>query len=90
MAVPGGSFRNEAVARSVLAVARVTQGTIDGAVEALGPVLGLSPAQRVHGIVTAVERVRTALSSVTDPGRDATELAGAIEAFTAERLTQPG
>ncbi|MGH3914427.1 MAG: hypothetical protein ACRDTC_13640 [Pseudonocardiaceae bacterium] len=87
--VPGGSFRNEAVARCVLAVARVTQGTLDGAVEALSPVLGLPPTQRVHGIVTAVERVRTALSAIKNPGRDAVELAGAIEAFTAEPLTQP-
>jgi hypothetical protein len=39
--------------------------------------------------VTAVERVRTALSAIKDPGRDAIELAGTIEAFVSERLTQP-
>jgi hypothetical protein len=52
-------------------------------------VLALPPAQRIHTIVTSVERVRTALHAINNPGRDAIELAGAIEAFTAERLTQP-
>ncbi|MGH4017169.1 MAG: hypothetical protein ACRDSL_25230 [Pseudonocardiaceae bacterium] len=34
------------------------------------------------------EQVRSALSAIQDPGRDAIELAGAIEGWTAERLTQ--
>ena len=84
-----GFFRNEATARCAVAVARVAQGEVDGAAEALGPVLALPPAQRDHTIVTSVERVRTALSAITDPGRDAIALAGTIEAFTVERLTQP-
>ncbi|MGH3906008.1 MAG: hypothetical protein ACRDTE_17780 [Pseudonocardiaceae bacterium] len=89
MAFPGGSFRNEAGARCALAVARVTRREVDGAVEALSPVLALPAAQRDHTIVTAVERVQTALATVTDPGRDVIDLAGAIEAFTAERLALP-
>lgn len=88
-AFPGGSFRNEATARCALAVARVTRREVNGGAEALGPVLALPSAQRDHTIVTAVERVRTALSSVTDPGRDVIDLAGAVEAFTAERLALP-
>ncbi|MGH4014227.1 MAG: hypothetical protein ACRDSL_09925 [Pseudonocardiaceae bacterium] len=88
-AIPGGSFRNEATARCALAVARVTRREVDGAAEALAPVLALPSAQRDHTIVTAVERVRTALSAVPDPGRDLIHLAGAIEAFTAERLALP-
>ncbi|MGH3904903.1 MAG: hypothetical protein ACRDTE_12040 [Pseudonocardiaceae bacterium] len=36
--------------------------------------------------MTSVERVRTALSAVKDPGRDVIELAGAIEGFTSGRL----
>ena len=88
-AFPGGSFRNESVARGALAVARVALREIDGVAEALVPVLELSPAQRDHTIVTAVERVRTALGAITDPGRDVIELAGAIEAFTVERLALP-
>lgn len=82
-------FAAEADTRSALALARVCQGHVDGAAEALRPVLDLPPSQRIHKIVTAVERVRTALSALQDPGRNATELASAIEAFTAERLTQP-
>ncbi len=82
------SFGHEANTRAALAVARVFQGEVDGAAEALASVLELLPAQRNHGIVIGVERVRTALSAITDPGQDAIELAGAIEAFTAERLTQ--
>ncbi|MGH3701660.1 MAG: hypothetical protein ACRDQY_19805, partial [Pseudonocardiaceae bacterium] len=83
---PGGSFRNEAGARCALAVAR---GEVEGAVDALGPVLALPAAYRDHTVVTAVERVRTALSTTKDPGRHVIDLAGAIEAFTTERLTLP-
>jgi hypothetical protein len=36
--------------------------------------------------VTAMERVRTTLSALQDPGRGAIELAGAIEALTSQRL----
>jgi hypothetical protein len=82
----GASFRNGAIARGALAVSRVFRSEFSGAAEALAPVLTLPPAQRGHTVVTAVERVRTALSTVTDPTRDVIELAGAIEAFSAERL----
>jgi hypothetical protein len=86
---PGARFASVPIARSVLAVARLSQGQVDGAVEALAPVLDLPPSQRIHQIVTSVERARAALSAITDPGRDAIELAGAIEGGTAERLPQP-
>ncbi|MGH3773966.1 MAG: hypothetical protein ACRDRW_21680 [Pseudonocardiaceae bacterium] len=85
----GSSYRNEANTRGALAVARVARGEVDGATEALGPVLELPPAQRTHSIVTSVERVRTALQTINDPGRNAIDLAGAIEAFTSERLALP-
>ncbi|MGH3886905.1 MAG: hypothetical protein ACRDSZ_10110 [Pseudonocardiaceae bacterium] len=88
-AIQGGSFRNEATARCALAVARVSRREVDGAAEALASVLALPAAQRDHTIVTAVERVCTALSSIKDPGRDIVDLASAIEAFTAERLALP-
>ncbi|MGH3941846.1 MAG: hypothetical protein ACRDTG_25115 [Pseudonocardiaceae bacterium] len=67
----------------------MTRREVDGATEALGPVLALPSAQRDHNIVTAVERVRTALAAVTAPGRDILDLADAIEAFTTERLALP-
>jgi hypothetical protein len=82
------NFADQPTSRSVLALARVYQCQIDGALEALAPVLDLPPAQRIHGIVTVVERVRTALGTTEDPGRDAIELAGAIEGWSAARLTQ--
>ncbi|HWR46549.1 MAG TPA: hypothetical protein VN327_02855 [Pseudonocardiaceae bacterium] len=83
------AFGGVAGTRSALAVARVFHGEIDGAAEALGPVLELPVAQRIHGVVTSVEHVRAALRSVQNPGREVTELAGAIEGWTAERLTLP-
>lgn len=67
----------------------LTLREVDGATEALAPVLALPAPQRDHTIVTAVEQVRTALSAVTDPARDVIDLAGAIEAFSAERLALP-
>ena len=80
------SFGDEAGTSSALAVARVLRREIDGAAEALTPVLELPPSKRIHGIVTSVEHVRTALRAVKNPGRDVTELAGAIEGFASERL----
>ena len=83
------AFGGEAGTRSALALARVCQGQVDGAAEALSFVLGLPPSQRIHGIVTSVAHVHSALSAIKDPGRDAIELAGAIEGWTSQRLTQP-
>lgn len=59
-------FGDEARTRSALAIARVSRSEVDGAAEALAPVLELPPAQRTHGIVTAVEQVRSALSTLPD------------------------
>ncbi|MGH3885136.1 MAG: hypothetical protein ACRDSZ_00975 [Pseudonocardiaceae bacterium] len=64
------AFGGVAGTRSALAVARVFRGEIDGAAEALAPVLELPVAQRIHGIVTSVEHVRSALHpSRTPAGR---------------------
>ncbi|MGH3874488.1 MAG: hypothetical protein ACRDSR_23795 [Pseudonocardiaceae bacterium] len=83
------AFGDESGARCALAVARILRREIDGAAEALAPVLELPPPKRIHGIVTSVEQVRTALHAVPDPSREVTELAGALEGFTAERLGLP-
>jgi hypothetical protein len=48
------AFSDEAGARCALAVARIRQGQIDGAAEALTTVLGLSAGCRIHGIVSSV------------------------------------
>ncbi|MGH3831858.1 MAG: hypothetical protein ACRDRS_15665 [Pseudonocardiaceae bacterium] len=82
------SYSHEAGARISLATARISHGEVDGAAEALTPVLELPPTKRIHSMVTEVERVRATLTTRQDPGRDAIELAGAIEAFTSERLTR--
>ncbi len=80
------AFGDESGARCALAVARVARGGIDGAAEALAPVLDLPPTQRIHGIVTSVQRVGTALRAIEKPGRKAAELTDAVHVFAAHRL----
>jgi hypothetical protein len=83
------AFGDEAGTRCDLAVARLFRGEIDGAADALVPVLGLPPAQRIHGIVTSAEYVQRALLQVETPSPAVTDLRGALEDFTATRLSLP-
>jgi hypothetical protein len=83
------AFGDEAGTRCALALARVQRAQIDGAAEAIAPVLDLPPAQRIHGIVTSVEHVNTALRQIEQPSRSATDLMDAIQAFSFERLALP-
>ncbi len=55
------SFSDEAGARAELALARVHSEQIDGAHEALAPVLALEPGRRIGGITTSATRVHEAL-----------------------------
>ena len=55
------SFSDEAGASAELALARVSAGQVDGAQEALAPVLALEPARRIGGIVVSASRVHQAL-----------------------------
>ena len=55
------SFSDEAGAHAELALARVNAGHVDGAQEALAPVLALEPARRIGGIITSVSRVHQSL-----------------------------
>jgi hypothetical protein len=55
------SFSDEAGARAELALARVHADEIDGAQEALAPLLALEPERRIGGIVTSAGRVHHAL-----------------------------
>ncbi len=57
---------------------------------ALAPVLDLPPAQRIHGIVTSAEHVQRALLQAEKPGPAMADLRGALENFTATRLSLPG
>jgi transcriptional regulator with XRE-family HTH domain len=55
------SFSDEAGAQADLAVARVAQGDLEGATQALASVVSLPAGLRIHGIVSSVQRVHTAL-----------------------------
>ncbi|WP_244235816.1 hypothetical protein [Micromonospora inaquosa] len=57
------SFSDEAGARAELALARVNAGHVDGAQQALAPVLALEPDRRIGGILTSATRVHQALRS---------------------------
>jgi hypothetical protein len=76
------SFSDVAGARAELALARVHGGHLDGASEALAPVLALEPERRIGGIVTSASRVHQALragSLATSPAAQA--LREEIESF---------
>jgi hypothetical protein len=83
------AFGDESGARCDLAVARILRGQIDGAAEALAPVLQLPSAQRIHGIVTSVDHVRRTLQGIEQASPVVVDLRGAIENFTTERLALP-
>jgi tetratricopeptide (TPR) repeat protein len=55
------SYGDEAGARAELAVARIQEGDLDGAYEAVGPVFDLPPERRNNGIVASAMRVHLAL-----------------------------
>jgi hypothetical protein len=57
------SFSDEAGARAELALARVHAGQLDGAKEAISPLLTLAPERRIGGIVVSAKRVHQALGA---------------------------
>ncbi|GGZ18690.1 hypothetical protein GCM10010387_09080 [Streptomyces inusitatus] len=59
---PHWAFGDQAGVQSDLALARLYTGDLDGAVEAVQPVLDLPPGQRNAGIIGSVQRVRASLS----------------------------
>jgi hypothetical protein len=76
------SFSDEAGARAELALARVHAGEIEGAQEALAPVLVLDPERRIGGIVTSAGRVHHALTGRRHAGSHAARgLREEIESF---------
>lgn len=76
---PDWAFGDQAGSHASLAVARIAQGEVEGAAEALGPVLSLPTSKRANGIVLSTKRVQGLLN-----GRDSssTELREAIENFS--------
>lgn len=80
------AFGDEAGARCALAVARIERGELDGAAEAMAPVLALPTARRIHGIVTSVDYVLQVLAGAGRKAQVAVELETALQGFCAERL----
>jgi hypothetical protein len=76
------SFGDEAGARTVLTLGLIGQGKLDGALEAMDPVLEMIPAQRINGVIRSVQRVQNTLQ---DPqvlnAPVAVDLRDEIEAF---------
>lgn len=79
-AAPEWAFGDAAGSACDLAVARVMRSEIEGASEALQPVLELPTDQRIHGIVTSVRHVHRALTAAP-ASTEATDLQDQIEAF---------
>ncbi len=79
-----GGFGNEQGAQCDLAVARLLRGELEGATDALMPVLDLSTDRRQQGIMRSVERVHDTLRDIGAP--EANQLHDAIETFMSERL----
>lgn len=59
---PDWAFGDAAGSRAALAITRISHGEVDGAAEALTPVLDLPAEQRINGIVHSVNRVHRALN----------------------------
>jgi hypothetical protein len=78
---PEWAFGDRAGSHSDLAIARITAGELEGATEAIAPVLELPSAQRNNGIIRSVQHVQTALLKSSLAG-DSQELQEEIEAFT--------
>ena len=78
---PEWAFGDAAGSRCDLAVARIGLGEIEGARDAIAPVLELPAEQRIRGIISSVQHVHNALRRPELPpaGRDLQE---EIEVFT--------
>jgi hypothetical protein len=78
---PDWAFSDQAGAYADLAIARLERGEIDGAAEAIAPVLELEPGRRINGIIHSVQRVHTLLRSRFAGDQKAGGLLEAIESF---------
>lgn len=78
---PEWAFGDQAGSHADLAVSRIFRGEVEGAVEAIDPVLNLPPEQRMNGIIKSVDRVHTALRELPDSS-EVRELQERIEFFS--------
>ncbi|MGY1583831.1 hypothetical protein [Streptomyces sp. MN13] len=87
---PNWAFGDLAGARCDLALVRLFSGDLDGAADAIRPVLDLPPSHRNNGIIVSAMRVKSALTS--SPARTAVtarDLRAEIEAFPTSRPALP-
>lgn len=79
---PDWAFSDQAGSCADLAIARIAQRELDGATEAMAPVLELEPELRINGIVHSAQRVHRALLAGFATDKQAAGLIDAIETFT--------
>ena len=75
------SFGDEAGSRTDLAIARVRSGNLEGAREAVQPVLNLPVALRIHGVVTSVLDIHRAVTTRAANAPLAREIQEQIETY---------
>ncbi|MFH8934132.1 hypothetical protein [Streptomyces griseosporeus] len=89
-AAPNWAFGDLAGAQCNLALVRLFGGDLDGAADAIRPVLDLPPSHRNNGIVVSAVRVKNALaSSAARTAVVARDLRAEIEAFPTSRPSLP-
>ncbi|WP_412539639.1 hypothetical protein R8Z50_27895 [Longispora sp. K20-0274] len=77
------AFGDQAGAHNALAVVRLSMGELDGAADALGPVLDMPVEQRIHGVVESARKVHATLCASSLRNATASRvLRQEIEAFT--------
>lgn len=79
---PDWAFSDQAGAYTNLAITRLARGELEGAAEALTPVLDLQPERRINGVMHSVQRVHRSLRAAFTGDERATDLIDAIENFT--------
>lgn len=88
------SFSDEAGASADLSLARVNGGELEGAKEALQPVLNLSSEQRIGGILASVRRVHSAIRNqgygTSTAGREIQQEIEAYSQINAAAILPPG
>lgn len=80
-ASPAPAFGDLAGSHAALAIARIRSGEIDGAAEAIAPVLDLPPAMRINGVLSCALSVHRELSASGAASPVAADTQQAIEAF---------
>jgi hypothetical protein len=78
---PEWAFGDAAGSHAAMAITRIANGELDGAADAIAPVLGLPTERRINGVVHSARRVHQALRQ-SGRADDARDLQEEIETFT--------